>query len=393
MKSLKTLLSLILLMLSLVQVKAGDTIYYHSIVVDSVYNPGFNPEFSFYLPQDVDSIRGVYYYIDGVWGSSVPMAEDSAYQALANKHHFIIMGCKMHPRMALEAHIWSGPASVAALDSLSILVNKPFIGDLPFFLEGYSLGGQFAWHFARTYPQRTIAYITMKGGRHRTDPTNSAIRSIPSLWFKGEFDANYRKDNMDFIFRQERENGSARMALLEHQGMAHDPVLDTALINQFFRSCIRLRLSPNSNVLQPLDLKDGFVMHNNLLSIASDTCAPFASDKHSWFPDSLVALEAQRFASLGYTTVHHRCTNTIGFETEHKSPEFSFFPNPFKDQLQLSFNGSFVYEIRDLQGKLKRKGVCETGDITLNLQSLSSGTYLLIARSEQVHVQESLLKI
>lgn len=390
MKKSTQLLFVLLLSLGGLHAQSSGQIYFHIQAVPPSLWDGDAPEFSFYVPAHLDSIKGVYYYIDGVWGSSLGIASDSVYQDLADKHHFIIMGCKMHPRMSREAHIWSAKASIDALDSLASLLARPAIGALPFFLEGYSLGGQFAWHFTRKYPLRVIAYVTMKGGVHRTDPTYTPVRNVPSLWFKGEIDANFRKDNMDFIFRQERQDNDSRMALLNHVGMGHERIMDTALIFQFFRSCARLRLNPQSSILNTIPSADGYVMHNDLFTIAGARCASFTAKDHSWFPDSLVALEAQRFASQGSTTQHERCGSGLS-SLDLKPKSIAIYPNPAQNQLHISAESHFEYQLLSTNGQIILSGFSESALQSIDISALNRGLYLLILRTEQQRVEQRIL--
>lgn len=382
MKNITKFYGLLLLLIGSLSSFASGTIYFHTQFVPTNLWDGDQPEFSFYVPSDVNAIKGVYYYLEGAWGSSISVASDSVYQNLADKHNFIIMGCKMHPRMSREAHIWSAQASVDALDSLATLVGRPAIGALPFFLEGYSLGGQFAWHFTRIFPQRVIAYVTMKGGFHRTDPTNTLVRQVPSLWFKGEIDANYRKDNMDFIFRQERKDNDALMALLSHRGMGHERVLDTALIFQFFRSCTALRLQPQTSILSTLSSSSGYLMHQSNFAITGVPCTPFSAADHSWFPDSLVALEAQRFASQGTASLHTRCASGIGLNEINNELIISLYPNPVKDNLNLELSEASRLKIANLNGQVLKDIPLSAGSARLDLSELQSGTYLVIVQNE-----------
>ena len=70
---------------------------------------------------------------------------------------------------------------------------------LPFFINGYSWGGQFGYHFTKWLPERVVGFITQKGGYHDTTNAGDAIE-VPGLMLIGENDLPYRIENLTEIF-------------------------------------------------------------------------------------------------------------------------------------------------------------------------------------------------
>ena len=355
----------------------SGTIYNHVQPIDSSLFQGDPAEFSFWVPDSLQKVKGIYFFIDGVWGSSLGITSDTLYRQLASQNNVILMGCKMHPKMSQEAHIWSADAVIHSLDTLSNLLSEPFVKDLPVFLEGYSLGGQFAYHFTRLHPQRVIGFVTMKGGKHLQDSADAVTRSVPALWFKGELDWSYRLENMDSIFDRERPKG-ALWALITEKGTFHDRLVDKSLIYNFFNLLMDLRFDSFTNQFQPLNESCGYLMQDSLFQIAPYNCAPFNKDSASWLPpDSSIAKEAQNFASEGTVNLHTKCqicSINIPDGTEMIS-DLQVFPNPAKNIVWVKSMNSEITELGlyDLQGSL----ILNVPGNHIDLSSAAPGHYVL----------------
>ena len=356
------------------------TVYSHTQPIDSNLAPVYPAEFSIYVPGNVVDIKGIYLYVPGVWDSSTPIVYDPVFRQMAHQQGVIIMGCKIHPRCSREAHIWGADALLHSLDSLSVIASQPSIKDLPIFFEGYSLGGQFAYHFTRLYPQKVIGFVTMKGGKHTQDSADAATRAVPSLWFKGELDNNFRKENMDSIFNRERPQGALWTLILE-KGKAHDYVNDTNLIFGFFRSVLQQRVEVGSNQLKDLtqDEQCGYLMQNSLFQIASYNCAPFVKSTASWMPNQSVAKAAQKLASQGIvTTDYNSCASSCAISVSEVDQVFhgiSVYPNPVGDIVNVEAVESRILSISllGLDGRL----LLWSESNQIDVSSLGRGYYTL----------------
>ena len=107
----------------------------------------------------------------------------------------------------LWAHIFNmhmssgiGDAVVAAMDSFAILSQHSEVSFLPFFINGYSWGGQFGYHFTKWLPERVVGFITQKRGYHDTTNAGDAIE-VPGLMLIGQNDLPYRIENLTEIFK------------------------------------------------------------------------------------------------------------------------------------------------------------------------------------------------
>ena len=359
-----------------VMAQSGN-IYNHVQPIDSSLFQGDPAEFSFWVPDSLQKVKGIYFFIDGVWGSSLGITSDTLYRQLASQNNVILMGCKMHPKMSQEAHIWSADAVIHSLDTLSNLLSEPFVKDLPVFLEGYSLGGQFAYHFTRLHPQRVIGFVTMKGGKHLQDSADAVTRSVPALWFKGELDWSYRLENMDSIFDRERPQG-ALWAMITEQGTFHDRLLDKKLIYKFFGTLMHQRFDKNTQQFISLSEQCGYVMQDSLFEISPFNCAPFNTATASWIPDSIIAKEAQHFASTGAVNEHHRCNGCSSVKLPDRSSfteDIRIYPNPAMDIIRVESDHSRVLMISLLTpaGRL----IMETDLDNFDIHLIPVGTYII----------------
>ena len=194
-------------------------------------------DFRMWVNDDTDTLRGIYWFMHPNNGDSRNIVTDSAYQALASGQDFALMGAHIY-NMHMSTGI--GDAVIAAMDSFAVLFRHDELEFVPFFINGYSWGGQFAYHFTKWIPERIVGFITQKGGFHNTDPANDAI-NVPGLMFVGENDLPYRIENLTGILLEHRPLG-AKWILAMEQGAGHSQITDTPFLDSFFNTVTNLRL-------------------------------------------------------------------------------------------------------------------------------------------------------
>ena len=153
-------------------------------------------DFRMWVSDSTDTLRGIYWFMHPNNGDSRNIVTDSAYQALASGQDFALMGAHIF-NMHMNTGI--GAAVITAMDSFAVLFRHDELEFIPFFINGYSWGGQFAYHFTKWIPQRVLGFITQKGGYHDTTAAGDAIE-VPGLMFVGENDLPYRIENLTGIF-------------------------------------------------------------------------------------------------------------------------------------------------------------------------------------------------
>ena len=183
-------------------------------------------DFRIWINDSTDTLRGIYWFMHPNNGDSRNIVTDSAYQSLVNGQDFALMGAHIF-NMHMETG--SGDAVIAAMDSFAVLSQHDEISFIPFFINGYSWGGQFGYHFAKWIPERMLGFITQKGGYHDTTDAGDAIE-VPGLMFVAENDLPYRIENLTGIFLDHRPLG-AKWALAMEQDAGHTQITDQNFLN------------------------------------------------------------------------------------------------------------------------------------------------------------------
>ena len=254
-------------------------------------------DFRIWINDSTDTLRGIYWFMHPNNGDSRDIVTDTAYQNLAQGQNFAVLGAHIF-NMHMDTGI--GDAVIAAMDSFAILSEHQELSFIPFFINGYSWGGQFAYHFTKWKPERIVGFITQKGGYHDTTNAELAIQ-VPALMIVGENDLDYRIENLTNIFLNHRPEG-AKWILAEEPGAGHSLVTDFSFLNSFFNTVVNLRIPNNTNLFEPIILNSlsdsiGWLGNQDTYTIGSWECYNSNKDSSSWFPSRLVGEKWQNFVS------------------------------------------------------------------------------------------------
>ena len=254
-------------------------------------------DFRIWINDSTDTLKGVYWFMHPNNGDSRNIVDDSIYQSLAVGQNFALMGAHIF-NMHMSSGI--GDAVIAAMDSFAVLSQHSEMSYIPFFINGYSWGGQFGYHFTKWIPERVIGFITQKGGYHDTTNAGEAIE-VPALMFIGENDLPYRIENLTEIFLDHRLLG-AKWALAMEQGAGHSLVTDTPFLHSYFNTITDLRLPTDVNVFVPITLNTisdtiSWLGNQENWTIGSWECYNGDYFVSSWLPSKNVAEYWQSFIS------------------------------------------------------------------------------------------------
>ena len=269
-------------------------------------------DFRMWVDDSTDTLRGIYWFMHPNNGDSRNIVTDSAYQALASGQDFALMGAHIF-NMHMSTGI--GDAVIAAMDSFAVLFRHDELEFVPFFINGYSWGGQFGYHFTKWIPERIVGFITQKGGYHNTNSAGDAIE-VPGLMFVGEDDLPYRIENLTGIFLEHRPLGAKWILALE-QGAGHSQITDHPFLDSFFNTVTDLRLPDSMDVFQPIQLNTlpdtlGWFGDQGNWTIGSYECFDGVVDSSSWFPSRTVGERWQNFVSEGWGSDTSVCDGSIG---------------------------------------------------------------------------------
>lgn len=267
--------------------------------------------FRIYLPEDADTSRGIYVYLNPYGSDSRNIVNDPDMRSLCSENQFSLMGAQFD-NMHMESGI--GDALLNALSNFTQQSGHPEIEHSPLFFEGYSWGGQWSYHFTLWQPGRIIGFVTMKGGYHDTTFAGGAV-DVPGLMFIGEDDLDYRVENLTGIFLIHRPLG-APWSLAMEPDAAHNRITNRHLLDNYFLDIISRRLPdefPTDEVYQlnEVDLTTGWLGDRREHIISQYGCYPHFADTASWSPSEDAAIQWQTFVSDSTVTDTFPCASDM----------------------------------------------------------------------------------
>ncbi len=308
----------------------------------------------FRLRVDDAPVRGVYFFVDPYLADSRPSVDDPALRDLAARESFALLGAQLDSSH-METGI--GTAVLRALAIFTDLSGHPELAHAALFLDGWSWGGQFSYHFTLWRPDRVIGFITQKGGYHSTEPAGDAI-IVPGFLVIGENDLPYRLENLTGIFLAHRPLG-ARWILAKQPGAAHERVTDRTLLDGFVHDVSLRRLPavipPDAPVpLAVIEESASWLGDLTTARIGAFTCFDAAGDSASWCVTRAVAEAWQGFVSAGAVTDTCACTTAA----PPRPPVCTLapaHPNPANPAAILAFTlataGTAYLTVHDLAGR------------------------------------------
>ena len=320
-------------------------------------------DFRLYVPDDVATIRGILFRVAPHLSDSRDEVTQPAFQNLCRSEDFALMGARLDD-VGMETGV--GDALLRTLAFFAAVSDHPELEYTTLYLEGYSWGGQFSYHFTVWRPERVLGFVTMKGGYHRADPAGAAIL-VPGYLFVGENDAPYRIDNLTGIFETHRPLG-ARWILALQPNAAHEPITDRNLLDDYFRTVTRARLPavippgliPDLGVIPE---PESWLGHRPSQRIGRWECYDAAADSACWFPSRDIGKTWQAFVSSGAVIDTVSCPTAAPSTTAPTARLLANRPNPFNPATAI------VYELAepsvvelgvfDLGGRLVRSLIAD----------------------------------
>ncbi len=312
-------------------------------------------DFRLYVPDGVTTVRGIYAHLDPYLVDSRGVVEDPQLRALCEASSFALLGALLDSRH-MDTGI--GDAVLRALADAAAVSGHPELAWSPLYFDGWSWGGQFAYHFTVWRPDRVLGFVTQKGGLHDTGPAGDAIR-VPGYLIIGEDDAAYRIANLTGIFLAHRPLG-ARWCLAMHPGAGHERVTDRALLDGIFAAAVARRLPAVTPPDGPVVLRDlpetsGWLGERATARIGAHACFAAPADTACWFPSRDVARGWQDFVSGGAAADTFACDVTGVAESPPAPWLGPNRPNPFNPATTLDVvlpaPGDVVLEIHDAAGR------------------------------------------
>ena len=178
-----------------------------------------------WVPPGVNTIRGILIYGNGSGGDSRDEVYTPWNEVFAYENNFAVIGTSMWDNLSgTEINIWdSHLANLAALSGHPELVNAPWAP------IGFSNGGQMSYGFNALRPEKTIAFITNKGGFYNVSAPSTAALRTPGVLIAGELDTSQRRTAIKGLFDTNRPRG-ALWSWVEQQGEMHTGRADAMML-------------------------------------------------------------------------------------------------------------------------------------------------------------------
>jgi hypothetical protein len=274
---------------------SGQVVYDDSLINGNNFGKA---AFRLWMKSDFKRIKGLIVLMPGSNGDGRDMVYDTAWQNMATRHNFALLGCyymdKAHNYMDIESYAdvknGSGQALLDMLRTFSKKSEHPELADAPLALWGMSAGGEFNYEFACWKPDRVIAFVVNKGGIYYSSLAPPAVWDVPGLFITGEKDSPFRNNIIKGIFSINRRFG-AKWIFAEEPGIAHEFQKSEIFGRFFFDNIIPLRLSDD-----PLNRSDSLqkiITKGYVGIITTHQILPESDSKQveitSWFPDKQIA--------------------------------------------------------------------------------------------------------
>jgi pimeloyl-ACP methyl ester carboxylesterase len=284
--------------------------YYEVSVPPSKEDDYQSADFRIWIPQDVQTIRGLIVKQhgcgDAAAATGLDHANDLQWQALATKHQFALIGAKF-PSGKQPCEYWvlvnygSGDAFLEALHAFGEQSQHPELDLVPWVLWGHSGGADWSTQILQQYPERTIAVIAARGGALTLLGSNPTLASIPVLFAIGEKDKLSIKELHDLpkqVFDRYRKLDAPWTLAIEAQ-TGHETGDTRLLAIPYLDAILTTRLPEHGDSLRPIDLDLGWLGDTVTHKIAPVSQFEGNQREASWLPDRETARKWHQYVTKG----------------------------------------------------------------------------------------------
>jgi hypothetical protein len=270
-----------------------------------------NVTFQMYIPSTATTVKGIYYFLMGGSMNSNKHISDADKVKFVNDNNLALMtvdySSSTQSPLTLEVvSSWAGNVVFEALNSFATQSSHAEVKNLPLFLNGVSNGAIYTILFTKLYPSRVIGTFATVGFNRGLfgDSIVSPYIQVPSYFISAENDS-YGIGLMWHFANHAYSKPLWSIALIPD--MTHGSFEDTALIYQYMRTVLALRLPANPDyskplVLQKVDRTKGWLGDNSTKVIGSYDYFNRDREFASWFPNQGIAENWQKIVSKSTVT-------------------------------------------------------------------------------------------
>lgn len=284
--------------------------YYQISIPPSQEDYYQSADFRIWIPQDVQTIRGVIVKQHGCGdpaaATGLDHANDLQWQALAAKHQLALLGTKFttgnHPcEYWVLMNYGSGAAFLKALHAFAQQSQHPELDRVPWAFWGHSGGADWATQMLQEYPDRTIVAIAARGGAINLFGSNPTIAAIPVLFAMGAQDKVSVKEGHDLpiqVFRRHR-NLDAPWAIAIEAQTGHETGDNRLLSIPYLDAILTARLPEHGNDLRAIDKTQGWLGNPVTHKIAPVDRFEGNQLEAVWLPNQETARKWQQYVTTG----------------------------------------------------------------------------------------------
>jgi Poly(3-hydroxybutyrate) depolymerase len=259
-------------------------------------------QFRWWAPE-AKTLRGVMVVIPGRNGDGRNAVNDPDWQALATKHHFALVGCRLFkedPTYQSDPDGSTAKMIEKAVSELGRANGHPEVANAPLVFWGHSAGSNTAERFAFRHPKRTLAIAGIKGTWGPGDATPQKC-DVPILACIG------KNDKPDWVATATKNyeagrQGRAVWALALNPGEGHETGATKPLAVTFLDEVITLRLGPPDNMgssggPKKLSVSSGWLGDPSTLETAPASSFRGKKRDATWLPGELTAAAWKSYLS------------------------------------------------------------------------------------------------
>lgn len=259
---------------------------------ESPYNNFDIGEFRVWLPKNSEELKAVLVLLTSSNGSALGLASAEEWQTFAEQENLAL--CSVNLKSLGGGGIYtaasggSGQALIDALEKIGGKNNRPQIASLPLLFRGYSAGGVFGYNFSTYRPERSIAFVNIRGGA--IEQTSERNKEVPGIILSGALEGDSRNAFLKDIVLNKRDDGGLWSFALE-PGAGHFDNLKASdsLARIFFMSVLKKRIPDTAEELKPISPEFGW-----LGNITGTEAFPYADypgnkDRANWLVDEVFA--------------------------------------------------------------------------------------------------------
>jgi hypothetical protein len=282
----------------------------------SIYTVSIEPErqekyltadFYIWIPDGLNApLKGILMKQHGCGDNGVNHIFDYQFQAFAKRWNIALMSSHLTRNKnspTADCSDWYQPANgtgrafFQALQIFAESSERPEIARLPIAFYGHSGGGGWSTLMNQYYPDRTIAYIHIKGvSIEKAGTVRGQAAANPGLLIIGEDDLDERNRAILDYFHTNRLTG-ALLTKVVARNSKHEVGNARHFIISYLNEVFSQRLPENpGGTLRPMNAQASWMGNNDTLEIMPDTQDASIPNSASWLPDELVAKQWKQFS-------------------------------------------------------------------------------------------------